>query len=221
MNFIPPTLTEKQIKYRNFLFNEIPFSKRKNLLVDDIAIYSVTSSYLANQMSKLIIKHLDNNLDVIILDGMACVGGNTLSFSKYFPTILSNELNQDRFNMLMHNANIMEKTNIRFFNMSILDLAVLPEIEYNVLFLDPEWGGPDYKLQTILRLTISNNSLEDFILRVFEQKESVNMIAIKLPLNYDNNYLKEQIQQNNLLKYSYYELNKMTLTIIQKTIIIP
>ena len=109
MNFIPPTLTEKQIKYRNFLFNEIPFSKRKNLLVDDIAIYSVTSSYLANQMSKLIIKHLDNNLDTIILDGMACVGGNTLSFSKYFPTILSNELNQDRFNMLMHNANIMEK----------------------------------------------------------------------------------------------------------------
>jgi hypothetical protein len=105
--------------------------------------------------------------------------------------------------------------------MSILDLALLREIEYNVLFLDPEWGGPDYKLQTMLRLTISNNSLEDFILRVFEKKESVNMIAIKLPLNYDNNYLKEQIQQNNLLKYSYYELNKMTLTIIQKTIIIP
>jgi len=105
--------------------------------------------------------------------------------------------------------------------MSILDLALLREIEYNVLFLDPESGGPDYKLQTMLRLTISNNSLEDFILRVFEKKESVNMIAIKLPLNYDNNYLKEQIQQNNLLKYSYYELNKMTLTIIQKTIIIP
>ena len=103
--------------------------------------------------------------ELTILDGMACVGGNTISFSKGFKRVMSNELDEGRVGLLKHNVvTVMGCKNVEFFNASILELV--RHVEFDVLFLDPEWGGPSYKDVANLRLTISDVAMEDFVLQV-------------------------------------------------------
>ena len=73
--------------------------------------------------------------DIIICDGMSCVGGNTISFARTFKKVVSNELNRERYDMLVHNCDdVLKLKNIDYFNQDILKLDALEEC--NVLFLD-------------------------------------------------------------------------------------
>ena len=156
--------------------------------------------------------------DLIILDGMSCVGGNTISFSKYFGKVIANELDQSRFNMLQHNVNVvMSCSNVDFHNASILELV--SEVAFDILFLDPEWGGPSYKESTALRLTIGEMPLESFILQVFGDYPRLSIVALKLPVNYDNAYLKDFATQNGFAyKFFFKQFRKMTLTLLTRKI---
>ena len=72
------------------------------------------------------------------IPGMACVGGNTISFSKGFKEVVSNELDEGRFKILQHNVGTVAGcSNVDFRNESILDLV--KTLRFDVLFLDPEW----------------------------------------------------------------------------------
>ena len=80
-------------------------------------------------------------------------------------------------------------------------------------------GGPDYKKKDKLRLTISDVAMEDFIMEVFKSYSFVSMVALKLPVNYDNQYLEEFAQRNNF-SYQFFdrEFKKMTLTILMRRV---
>ena len=197
---------------RNFLFRDI--SKRDKLVIDDIAAFSVTESRSADAMTAVISTHCDPNF-CAILDGMACVGGNSISFSKAFKSVISNELDVNRFQMLMHNTqSVMELDNILLRNENILELVSKESFE--VLFLDPEWGGPNYKDFDRLRLRIGEVSVEDFVLRVFKEFPGVLVVALKLPTNYDNEFLQRFAIENNLSYDFYTHFRKMTLTVLKK-----
>ena len=72
-------------------------------------------------------------------DGMACVGGNTISFAKKFKKVISNELDESRYHMLQYNTREAAgcSSNVEFRNESILDLV--KSVRFDILFLDPEW----------------------------------------------------------------------------------
>ena len=72
-------------------------------------------------------------------DGMACVGGNTISFAKKFHKVIANELDASRYNILQHNTKEVAgcSSNVEFRNESVLDLV--KQARFDVLFLDPEW----------------------------------------------------------------------------------
>jgi hypothetical protein len=221
----PPDLLWK----RNYLFRGLPETTVARLRMDVVASFSITESNSAAVMTKMIADaflqlHRSANRGAVpipctIFDGMACVGGNTMSFSGSFQGVLSNELDPNRFSMLKHNvSDVMACRNVQFFNGSILELAIERD-DYSILFLDPEWGGPDYKDKTNLRLVISETPLEDFCLDLFQKKKNVEIIALKLPVNYDNNYIKEFAGRHDL-NYAFYERNlkRMTLTILTRKI---
>ena len=78
-------------------------------------------------------------------------------------------------------------------------------------------GGPSYKDGEKLRLTISDVPMEDFILEVFSSYPSVSMAALKLPVNYDNDFL-ERFARSNKFSYQFFtKFRKMTLTILMRT----
>ena len=203
---------------RDFLFKGLETSRRLGLVIDSVAAFSVTESKSADKMTRVIISACDlrSPESITILDGMACVGGNTISFASSFHKVIANELDPKRFEMLNHNARtIMKLDNIEFRNESIIELV--SAVNFDILFLDPEWGGPSYKSKRNLRLTISEVALETFVLDIFRSKPSVIMIALKLPVNYDNVYIKNLSHNNNLL-YSFFDnFEKMTLTILKRS----
>jgi 16S rRNA G966 N2-methylase RsmD len=215
------TAQEREIiRSRDELFRGIPSNLRNQIQLDSVATFSVTESEMADQMTKTILKHYSSSSlmhkemnELKILDGMACVGGNTISFAKFFPSVLSNEFNESRYNMLVNNVkNVMNQQNVQFFNGSILDLAF--QESYDILFLDPEWGGPDYKFKRNIKLTISDMPLEEFCLNVFEKCTNVEMIALKLPVNYHNVYLRDLMKSKNVTYIFDNTFDKMTLTVL-------
>ena len=72
-------------------YNEVNFN---NLKIDTIGEYSITRPPDAKQISEII--KAETN-DSVILDTTAGSGGNTLSFAKYFDTVISVESNFDRY----------------------------------------------------------------------------------------------------------------------------
>ena len=86
---------------------------------------------------------------IVILDGMACVGGNTISFAQdhRFLKVISNEFNENRYAMLVHNVHqVMGLRQVEIHHSSILHLAVSNlRNQYDIVFLDPEWGEKTLK----------------------------------------------------------------------------
>ena len=67
--------------------------------IDHVASFSVTKSEIATQISEMILTSCGNNKALSICDGMACVGGNTLSFAQYFSKVVSNEYDYERWDL--------------------------------------------------------------------------------------------------------------------------
>lgn len=142
------------LRPRNFLFQGIEQNIRDQIAMDDVAAFSVTESKAADLMTQTILlacNKTGNGVNYVILDGMGGVGGNTISFAKTFKRVLSNELNPTRFKMLRYNVqDVMGLQNVSFFNKSILELALVDLLnQFDIIFLDPEWGGREYKQKLI------------------------------------------------------------------------
>ena len=90
------------------------------------------------------------------------------------------------------------------------------KIPFNILFLDPEWGGVDYKTSTKLRLNIAELTVEVFVINAMAHNDTLQFIALKLPTNYDNENLECLCKTNGYRYTLYTNLKKMTLTIISR-----
>ena len=75
----------------------------------------------------------------------------------------------------------------------------LNKINFNAdtfcLFLDPPWGGPEYKKTEMIELYLSNINLKDIILMIPKDK----LIVLKLPYNYNIDFFKENIIKKIIL----------------------
>jgi len=191
------------------------------LQFDDVSVYSVTSHFIADHMTKILLFswqfYHDANAELHILDGMAAVGlGNTFSFldilsrrRKYY--IYINERDQKRYRMLKNNVNtLIENHYIRYCNNIFLYNHDINKLHYfldydlklsaiNILFLDPEWGGSKYRDQEKLRLKIGDHRIERVINLSFQWYKNLQIIALKLPLNYDWKYFKDSVNVKHLL----------------------
>jgi 16S rRNA G966 N2-methylase RsmD len=179
-----------------------------NLLIDNESKMYISTNETANKISNIIkTKLLEYNLlslNLTITDATAGVGGNVLSFSKYFSTVNAIELNNIRCKYLVNNINCYEYTNISIFNANCLDIIFNLE-KQDVIFCDPPWGGHGYKDNKNLRLTLENNigiyNLEDVcnkLLDVQFTKSPPKLIILKLPKNYDITYLMNTIKSNKI-----------------------
>ena len=54
--------------------------------MDEVASFSVTEANFADKISNIILKIPKIKSNMSIIDATACVGGNSISFCKYFET---------------------------------------------------------------------------------------------------------------------------------------
>jgi len=178
----------------NYVYKYFPYISKEfhnKLKIDDVGLYSISTPKNADIVSKIIKKNFFSQ-NIIVTDAMAGVGGNTLSFSTFFYYINAIEIDSIRFNYLVSNIALYDKLNILCIKGDYLDLIY--KIYQDVIFIDPPWGGKNYKDFETLSLTIGNFTLEDLCEKIRNDK-ICKMIILKLPLNYNIENFSEKLKE--------------------------
>lgn len=167
---------------------------------DDEGLWSISIPVDADKISKIILKHINNNNK--ILDGTAGLGGNIFSFSKYFKNVTAIEIDSNRCNMLESNIRTLNLNNVQVYNNNSINYL---HDKYDAYFFDPPWGGPDYKYKNKLNIKMNNYRLIDIVNKI--RKHNHSIIFFKLPFNYNMDEFK-------LLNYKVYRINNYLLIAI-------
>lgn len=188
-----------------------PYTKNiNNVKIDCESIHYISVYKDAFNISCIICSQLEllkiDPKKSIITDATACVGGNTISFAKYFKTVNAIEINNLYFNYLSNNIKVYElNTKVKLYNDNCIKL--IPNLHQDVIYIDPPWGGKNYKIKNNLKLTLSNIPIETLVLNWIKL---CKIIVLKLPLNYDLEFMHKSI----INKIYVYELPKMFIVIV-------
>lgn len=193
---------------RDFLFKFLPKTIRNQIKLDDEALYSVTDQQTADKITSELLKFVPAN--AVVTDGTACVGGNTFSFSRSFRFVNAVELEPIKYKYLKHNMNLLGVDNIACYKGDILEYVSM--LEQSLLFLDPPWGGPDYKTKHNVELSLSGVPLEEVCQRLIPY---TTYIAIKTPTNFNIERFVEKTHLYMTLIYTNLKLRKLCLYLFE------
>jgi hypothetical protein len=121
-----------------------------------------------------------------ITDATACIGGDTLNFASHFAHVHSIELKEDNFKALTHNVDVYGFQNVTLHH---ADATKVFNWNTHVLYIDPPWGGKDYKQHTNLDLYIGDKRLDSWLEEILIRKNRPRHVLLKLPVNYHFNRL--------------------------------
>jgi 16S rRNA G966 N2-methylase RsmD len=169
----------------------------ENLKIDDVGKYSLSHKKDADKLSHLIKNKYG---DIKIMDATSSVGGNSISFGSNFTHVISVEQNLERFEMLKENIKSRNLNNTLIHGNFINFI----DMDYKLIFLDPPWGGPDYKKLKKTNFGINNTSLKE-VTQILKNKGKI--IVWKLPFNYDLNEFRN-------FRYKLYRMKKYILVFI-------
>lgn len=181
------------------------------LKMDEVGKYSITLPKTAEIITTLINYHIQKlpvlaNKEIVITDATAGIGGNTISFAQKFHKVNAIELNYNRFLFLQNNVQVYNLNNIIMYNKDYIEL--MEHLEQDILFIDPPWGGKNYKKKRKLKINLSQISLENICQRM---KDKTKLIILKIPLNYD---IENLIVSINATIYQY-KIKKMYILILE------
>jgi 16S rRNA G966 N2-methylase RsmD len=197
------------------LFPYISNKKRASCLkIDDDSLHYISLREVANKITIIISHHLKKlglNKNIIITDATAGVGGNTISFGMKFDYVNAIEIDEQRYEYLVNNISVYNLTNIITFNSDCLD--IITRLKHDVIFIDPPWGGKDYKQYQKLRISLSNKPIESICNEIITTKihKPPKLIVLKLPTNYDIEYIFKIIKSDTIYLH---KLKKMLIIVI-------
>ena len=203
-----------RVKYFKYIyFANINNVNLDNIKINDDSYYSITSYNDANYICNLIYK-IYKTKNIIITDSTANIGGNTISFGLFnFKFINSIEIDELCSRYLIHNINCYNLKNIRVQNINYLDVYL--NLYQDVVFLDPPWGGPEYKKKQNLDLYLDNINIITIIDNLFSNTLTSSII-LKAPFNYNFNKLLNKFNNINNITIKIYKLNKYNIVYIYK-----
>lgn len=184
---------------KNILFPNANIAKGTK--ISNISVYSICLPKEADLISK-ILKNFFTKKDIVITDGTACVGGNTISFAKNFKSINAIELEKFHYDMLLYNIDLYgfsHKVNIYCDNF----INIFHTLQQDIIYLDPPWGGPTYKKEYKLELYIDNYSMEDIYDKIKQLHNETKIFCFRAPLNYDYLSFLKNIKCNYIYFYKF------------------
>ena len=160
-----------------------------SLIVTKEGSYSITGKddgLKLLSIIKSIVKEDIKNLSITDLTGN--IGGDTIMFGLNFKTVYSIELDKENFEALQNNVSIFGLTNVKLFNGDSTKIFYEMDKKSNwytdVLYIDPPWGGPDYKNKENLNLYLGDKRLDIYLASLIKNV-NIKYIFLKLPRNYN------------------------------------
>ena len=189
------TTTRKAVHHR--LFPNAPNVDKRLLQADTKeALYSITKPDKARRIQQLLQHHLRTNFHThpkqcTVLDGTACVGGDTLHFAKHFRKVVAIEKNPEHHAMLCNNVKTYGYTNVECVHADVVRYLAthMRTLRPDVCFFDPPWGGTAYHEAAHAPLTFTHDDGTSTTLSTLVHtqlaKYPPKLVALKTPLNYD------------------------------------
>lgn len=202
-----------------------PYLKNRNLsralLIDKDSVSYITTRKYSSQIAQIIGKHIVDTpkigyKNVVVTDGTAGVGGNTITFGIYFGSVNSIEIDSLRYGYLNNNIAVFGLENIITYNDDCIN-KLFQITNHDVIFLDPPWEteiSGSYKKYTNLRLSLGGVNIELLCRQLMNDQlmsRVPSLIVMKLPKNYDIKYFYSQMSDK---KTYYYNLDKMIILVI-------
>ena len=207
------------IKNKKIFPNTGDDSIMDKIKIDNDSLSYITTKYYADQITQIIVKHLKqikiDCINAIITDATAGVGGNTLSFAKNFKHVHAIEIDKQRSEYLKNNIDIYKFKNVSIYNNDCMNL-LFNFTDHNVVFIDPPWGGKNYKTYDNLTLKINDITIEslcNILLTHEKSKKNPELVVLKLPINYDIKFLYKNLKFCNIYLYN---VKKMYVVVIEK-----
>jgi len=154
-----------------------------NLLkITDEGSYSITRRRDASR----VIMFLENTLGPLntktITDATACIGGDTINFALKFKSVKSVEIQNENFETLKHNIEQYNLTNVELFHGDCVKIITWKS---DILYVDPPWGGPNYKIHENLDLFLGSKRVDVWIEELLHKEFCPNYIVLKVPQNFN------------------------------------
>jgi len=171
--------------------------------------YSITRRRDAERIMNVLRNTIKNMNELTITDATACIGGDTINFAFYFGHVHSIEINKENFEVLENNVGAYKFNNITLHH---ADAVKLFQWNTHVLYIDPPWGGKDYKQHVDLDLFLSDKRLDCWLEEILSRKNRPGHIILKLPSNYNFKRFNFLINVNKIRPY---QIRSYVLVIIE------
>lgn len=156
------------------------------LKADKVGAYSATDQMTADIMSDRLLHFVPKQST--ITNATASVGGNTLSFARTFRHVDAIELDPTRTDLLCQNLRaqgLHDKVQVWQGDALRFLMQEGSRARPTVIFVDPPWGGPEYKRKHIIEgLYLSGMEMAEVVCGIAERCRA-DFVALKLPVNYD------------------------------------
>lgn len=152
-----------------------------------------------------------DSANLTIVDATACIGGNTIQFGRDFARVIAVEINARNYTALKHNVQLYTTrgrggrpaitADIETIHGDFIDLLCKNAVQRaDAVFIDPPWGGPEYRARERVRLGLSGWDMTEITARLPQH------VFLKLPANYDVEHVRgalspRVIQQHTVGKY--------------------
>ena len=173
----------------------VDYSKLK---VTEEGSYSITRRRDAERIMNILNSIFKNIKELTITDVTACIGGDTLNFALRFKHVHSIEVNEENFEALINNVQLYGCNNVTLHHANSVKLF---NWNTHVLYLDPPWGGKDYRQHTDLDLYMSDKRLDVWLEEILHRKNRPQYIVLKLPSNYNFKRFNFLVNVDNIKPY--------------------
>lgn len=144
--------------------------------------YSVTKRRDAERIISILKSILKDTKTKTITDATGCVGGDTIHFALHFEKVDSIEINEENYDALKNNVELYGFQNVK---LHVGDSVSIFNWKSDVLYIDPPWGGPNYKDVKNLDLYLSSKRIDEWLEEILMRKNRPNYIVLKLPHNFN------------------------------------
>lgn len=149
--------------------------------------YSVTRRRDADHIISIMNSTVGKLKEKSITDATACVGGDTINFALNFREVHSIEYSKDNFDALKNNVTVYELKNVLLY---FGDCMKLYNWASDVLYIDPPWGGPNYRNLESVELFLGSTRLDVWLEDVLSGPYRPSFVFLKVPSNYNSTPLQ-------------------------------
>ncbi|EFO61204.1 Hypothetical protein GLP15_1137 [Giardia lamblia P15] len=199
-------LDRKCVERMSWLFSDLPEEKRLMIKMNEVAFFSVTPAVFADKVAKMMRTMVAflGKPPYAVIDGTACVGGDTRLLAKHFDMTVAIEKDPETYALLRDN---LTTWGVDAKTISGDTAALIPQFWTLIgavatfsLYLDPPWGGVEYRSQKDIQLTLGSLAVEDVVNRAFEAHLSMKLAVLKLPRNYNCGYLFRKLGKHEVFR---------------------